>query len=179
MKNYIPFASAIFLLVACGDEKDPKSISAESLNTIPVIGKLGVPLGKVTKIRAIVVDGDSLNTKAASSSYLLRITEVNGIKLASEPIVDFSLAPGTDVKLADNDFALYEIKTGEKAGSLTSEQVAKLKEDYVGKSLLLQVYELGGFTGIPSEMPKEVFIWPDYGFHFRTYLQVLREIDAK
>ena len=184
MKKYTTVASAIFIFVvgldlAFGDEKEPKSISAESLNTIPVIGKLGVPLGQVAKIKAIVVDGDSLRTKGDSSSYLLKIAEVNGIKLDSEPIVDFSLAPGVDVKLANNNFALYELKTGEKAGSLTGEQVAKLKKDYVGKSLLLQVYEMGGFTGIPNKMPKEVETWQDYGFHFRTYLLVLREIEAK
>ncbi len=184
MKNYTTLTSAIFLFVfglgvAFGDEKDPKSISAESLNTIPVIGKLGVPLGQVTKIKAIVVDGDSLRTKGDAGSYLLKITEVNGIKVDSEPIVDFSLAPGVDVKLANNDFALYELKTGEKARSLTGEQVAKLKKDYVGKSLLLQVYEIGGFSGIPKKMPKEVEIWQDYGFHFGTYLRILREIEPK
>lgn len=184
MKNYTALASAIFLLVvglgvAFGDEKNQKSISAESLNTIPVIGKLGVPLGQVAKINAIIVDGDSLRTKGDAGSYLLKITEVNGIKLNPEPIVDFSLAPGVDVKLANNDFTLHKLKTGEKAGSLTGEQIANLKKDYVGKSLLLQVYEIGGFIGIPDKMPKEVEIWQDYGFHFRTYLMVLREIEAK
>ena len=184
MKNYTTLASAILLYVvglsvALGDENDPKSITAESLNTIPVIGKLGVPLGQVTKIKAIVVDGDSLRTKGDAGSYLLKITEVNGIKLDSEPIVDFSLAPGVDVNLANNNFALHELITGEEARSLTGEQIAKLKKDYVGKSILLQVYEMGGFTGIPNKMPKEVETWQDYGFHFRTYLRVLREIEAK
>lgn len=184
MKNYISTALIAFLLIAGltglrAADNEPKSIPAESLNAIQVIGKLGVPLGKVATVRATVVDGDSLRTKADSGSYLLKITEVNGIKLDTQPIVDFALAPGSNVKLANGNFALYELKTGEEAKSLTSEQIEKLKKDYVGKSFLLQVYELGGFTGIPANMPKEVAVWQDTGFHFQTYLRVLREVAEK
>lgn len=184
MKNYISTVCLALLPVAGmtesrAAEKEPKSISVESLNTIEVIGKLGVPLGKVATIRATVLDGDSLQTKQSSGSYLLKISEVNGKKLDKESIVDFALAPGSDVKLANGDFALYKLKTGKEADSLTSEQIDKLKKDYVGQSFLLQVYELGGFTGIPDDMPNEAGVWQDTGFYFHTYLRVLREVPAK
>jgi len=166
-------------LVARADDQAPKSISVESLDTIPVIGMIGVPLGKVATVRATVVDGESLGMKASQGHYLLKITEVDGTKLNSEPIIRFSLAPGSEVQLASNNFELYELKTGKKAESLTDEQMVAFKKDYVGRSLLLQVYELGGFSGIPKNMPKEVMIWQDRGFGFRTYLRVLREVAPK
>lgn len=184
MKKYsiftpVAFLVIAFIMIAHADEKIQNSISSQSLNTTPVIGKVGIPLGKVATVLATVVDGDSLRTKSHEGSYLLRIVEVNGTKLDSKPIIEFALAPGSDVKLANGDFALYELKNGEKAESLTSEQIEKLKKGYVGKSFLLQVYELGYFSGIPQNMPKEVRAWQDSGFGFRTYLRILREVDSK
>lgn len=165
--------------VANAEEKPGKSISAESLNTISVIGKIGVPLGTVATVKATVVDGDSLQMKYYQGKYILKITEVNGVKLASEPVIEFSLARAVDVKLANNNFELYEMKTGEKAKSLSEKQRENLKKDYVGSTILLQVYELGYYSGIPSKMPKEVEIWQDTGFRFSTYLRVLREVVQK
>lgn len=183
MKNLAPSALAILTIIAGAieshaDEKDAKSISAESLNTISVIGKLGIPLGEVTTVRATIVDGDSLRTKADMGSYLLRITEVNGVKLDAEPILDFLLAPGSPVKLANDNFELYEQKTGGKTGKLTGAETKKLKEGYVGRTFSLQVYEEGSFSGIPKKLPREL-MWQDRGFHFRTYLRILREVDTK
>ena len=167
------------MLVARADDQTPKSIPVESLDTIPVIGMIGVPLGKVVAVRATVVDGESLRMKATQGAYLMKITEVDGKKLNSEPIIRFSLAPGSKVQLANNDFELYKLKTGKKAESLTDEQMETFKKDYVGRSFLLQVYELGEFSGIPKNMPKEVLKWQDHGFGFRTNLIVLREVAPK
>ena len=184
MKNLTTLALAIAMISAGvtavrAEEKEVKSITAESLNTIAVVEKLGVPLGEVATIRAIIVDGDSLRTKADMGSFFLRVTEVNGKKLDSEPIIDFFLAPGSRAKLANDNFELYELKTGKKTGELTGSKIEKLKEDYVGRALLLQVYELGSFSGLPKNLPQEVMVWQDRGFHFRTYLRILREVDAK
>ena len=111
MKNLTTLALAIAMISAGvtavrAEEKEVKSITAESLNTIAVVGKLGVPLGEVSTIRAIIVDGDSLRTKADMGSFFLRVTEVNGKKLDSEPIIDFFLAPGSRAKLANDNFEL-------------------------------------------------------------------------
>jgi len=179
------YLTAATMVTACvwelhaQEEKVPKSISVESLNTISVIGRIGVPLGTVATVKATVVDGDSLQMKKYESIYLLKITEVNGVKLASETVIEFSLGPGVDVKLANNDFDLYEMKKGERAGSLSGEQITELKKDYVGSTLILQVYELGYYSGIPKNMPKEVMIWQDTGFYFSTYLRVLRQVVEK
>lgn len=182
--NNLTTSALAMLMIATGvtaagaDEKKVKPITAESLNSIPVIGKLGVPLGEIATVRATIVDGDSLRTKAIMGSFLLKITEVNGVELDSEPIIDFFLAPGSRVKLANDNFELYELKNGKKARKLTGSETKKLKENYVGKTLLLRVYELGSFSGIPKNLAQEQIVWQDCGFHFRTYLRVLREIGA-
>lgn len=183
MKIITYFTAAIIstscVYIAHAEEKSVESITAESLNTISVIGEIGVPLGTVATVKATVTDGDSLQMKYYQGKYILKITEVNGVKLASEPMVEFSLAPGVEVKLANDNFELYEMKTGEKAKSLTGEQTEDLKKDYVGSTIMLQVYELGYYSGIPDNMPKEVEIWQDTGFRFSTYLRVLREVVQK
>ena len=184
MKYFGKSVLAIFLILAGAvglrsDEKKDSSIPVEALNTIAVIGKLGIPLGEVATVRATIVDGDSLRTKADMGSYLLRITEVNGEKLESAPIIDFFLAPGSRAELANDNFELHELRTGTKTGELAGPEIRKLKEGYVGQALRLQVYELGSFSGLPKNLPKEVMVWQDRGFHFRTYLRVLREVHAK
>ena len=168
MKTLITSPLAILLVLAAAvvtpaDEKAVMSISTEALNRISVIGKLGIPLGEVATVKATIVDGDALRTKADMGSYLLRVAEVNGVKLKAEPILDFTLASGSRMKLAKDNFELYELKTGKKTGELTGLETKKLKQNYVGKTLSLQVYELGGFSGMPKNLPQEVTAWPDRG----------------
>ena len=141
----------------------------------PVIGALGIPLGTVAEIRASVVAGSETGTKQHDGSYLLRVTEVDGRPIAAAPVLEFSIRPFVQVKLANNDFGLYELKTGTKAGELDSVEIRKLQKGCVGKQVRLVVYETGGYSGIPSNLPKDVMAWSDRGFGFSTSLVVLAE----
>lgn len=140
-----------------------------------VIGALGIPLGTVAEIRASVVAGSETGTKQHDGSYLLRVTEIDGRPIAVAPVLEFSVPSFVQVKLANDDFGLYELKTGTKAGELDSVEIKKLQKGYVGKQVRLVVYETGGYSGIPSNLPKDVMAWSDRGFGFSTSLVVLAE----
>jgi hypothetical protein len=149
-------------------------ITLEELNRRSVIGKLGLPLGTTVEIEAEVVSGRSLRLKEYFSLYLLRVTHVNGKELETAPLMRFSSPSFASVELANHTFALYELKHGAKAKSLASSQIEKLEKGYVGKKVRLIVYEVGGFHGIPNQLPNDVPVWADAAFHFETTLSVLR-----
>jgi hypothetical protein len=88
---------------------------------------------------------------------------------------EFSLPGFVNVNLARNSLDLYEMKTGKKAGHLDPDQVSNLERGYVGKQVTLTVYETGGYSGVPKNLPAGV-IWQDRSFAFRTYLVVLAEM---
>lgn len=157
------------------EEQKPQPISIEELNARPVIGELGIPLGTVAEVDAIVVSGDEIRSKASSGTYLLKITHVDGNKLNQDRLMRFSVAGFASVQLANNAFALYELKQGEKAKRLGDNQIEELERGYVGKSFRLIVYEVGSFSGMPAELPKDVPVWQDTGFRFATSLTVLTE----
>ena len=153
-------------------------ITLEELNRRNVVGNLGLPLGTAVEIDAEVVSGSSLRRKGFDSLYLLKVTHVDGKDLNTHPLMQFS-APGfASVELANHTFALYEMKHGAKAKSLDSSQIAELEKGYVGKKVRLVVYEVGSFRGIPNQLPKDVPVWADFGFHFSTSLTVLNERDT-
>ena len=150
-------------------------IPIEELNTRPVIGKLGVPLGTVVEIQAVVVSGRELRRKADSSSYLLKITHVNGKRLHESRVMHFTVYSFVRVKLANDTFALHELKYGTKAKSLGHDFIQEMEQGYVGKSFRLAVYEEGAFRGIPSDMPEDALPWQDVSFGFRTSLNILAD----
>ena len=113
--------------------------------------------------------------KQYQSSYLLRVTQVNGHSLARPPVMEFSVPGFVSVKLANDDFDLYELKTGTKTGRLDSAQIADLQKGYVGKQVRLAMYETGEYSGIPHNLPEDVPVWPDRAFGFSTSLVVLAE----
>ncbi len=153
-------------------------ITLEEINRRNVVGRLGVPLGTAVEIEAEVVSGSSLHLKGYDSHYLLKVTHVNGKEVGTPSLFGFSVPAFAAVKLANHTFALYEMKYGTKAMSLDSSQVAELEQGYVGRSVQLLAYEVGGFSGIPRELPKDAPVWADTGFHFSTSLTVLKERDA-
>jgi hypothetical protein len=173
MKTLSAFLITAFTLVPTLMRSEEK-IDYQRLNTdVVILGRLGVPLGKVVEIEASVIDGSSLGTKSTDGRYLLGVTKVGATVSKDSIICDFRLCPGSDAKLANNDFSLYELKTGKEAGSLTGEEIENLKRDYVGRTYHLLVYELGTFRGIPKNLPLEL-TWQDTGFGFYTSLIVLK-----
>ncbi len=166
----------VFSVVAYPQEAAKKQpIHVDELNERPVIGKLGVPLGTVTEIKAQIVAGDELRMKAYQGIYLLKVTHVAGVKLNKPPLLRFSVSPFVDVSVASDHFDLYEMKNGKKAGSLESEQIKELEKGYVGKTVRLVVCEYGSFHGQPDKLPKDYPTLPDVGFHFSTSLDVVGE----
>jgi hypothetical protein len=159
------------------DDQKPQPISIEELNTRPVIGELGVPLGTVVEVDAVVVSGDEIRSKASSGTYLLKITHVGGNKLNKDRLMPFFVPGFVSVQLASNTFALRELKHGKKARSLGDDQIDEMEKGYVGKSIRLAVYEVGSFAGMPADLPEDVPVWQDFGFRFSTLLTVLAERD--
>jgi len=177
-----PFLLCVAVLLASnsyGQEQQAEApITLEELNRRNVIGNLGLPLGTAVEIEADVVSGSSLRSKAFDSLYLLKVTHVDGKELKNSPLMRFSTPGFASVELANHTFALYEMKHGEKPKRLDSLQIVELEKSYVGKKVRLVVYEVGSFHGIPNQMPKDVPVWADVGFHFSTSLTVLNEHDA-
>jgi hypothetical protein len=141
----------------------------------PPVGVLGLPLGTVARIRAVVVAGRDLHDKGHSAQFLLRVTEVNGRELADQPLCEFGVPAFLRKNLARTHDELYEMKHGKKAGELSGKQMEALERGYVGREFTLDAYETGGFSGIPKNMPDDVMQWQDRGFGFHTSLVVLAE----
>lgn len=179
MKNVLSIALAIFVaaLPAAAEDTAPpiNEISAAKLNSIKVIGELGIPLGQIAQIEATIISGDSSQMKAYQGRYLLKVTTVDGKTLGAESVFEFSKTPGSQSELASTDFELFELKTGKKAEQLTAEQITKLREGYLGTRLSLLAYESGGFSGIPKNWPKDMMPWQGQTFHFGTRLMVVGE----
>jgi hypothetical protein len=145
------------------------------LNERPVIGQLGIPLGTCGEIQAKIIAGRDLRLKQFDGVYLLSVTHVAGKELPTPLNLRFSPARGATVNLANDSFALHELKTGHKTGSLTDTKIRDLEKGYVGKTVKLTVYEVGGFSGIPQNLPDGTPVWADVGFGFSTSLVILRE----
>lgn len=140
-----------------------------------MVGKLGVPLGTVVEILAVIVAGRETRLKQYQGDYLLRVSDVDGQPLPQFQLMEFSVPGFVSVKLANDDFDLYELKTGTKASKLNSAQIEELQKGYVGKQVRLAVYETGGYSGMPENLPSDVPTWQDHGFGFSTSLVVLAE----
>ncbi len=151
------------------DKSSKEPITIAELRQRPVIGLLGVALGTVTEIDAVVIAGRDTRRKALRSSYLLKVTHVDGKKLNEPPTMTFNVG-SSSTELANNSFSLYKMKHGKKTGGLTSAQILDLEKGYVGKRVRLVAYEVGSFHGVPSKLPDDVPIWQDFKFGFSTNL---------
>lgn len=144
---------------------------------VVILGQLGVPLGTVTQIDATIVAGRTISSKDFMAEYLLKVTKVGPNSVSNPPTCRFQTHSWAEVKLAPDEFSLYELKTGKKTGSLSEVQVAELQRGYVGRGYRLLVYEEGVYTGIPRDLPKDYPMWQGHAFDFRTHLIVLRIIE--
>lgn len=142
-----------------------------------IIGELGVPLGTVVEINATIVAGRTLGWKDIEIDYLLKVTRVGTNSISKPPTCEFYTHSWDDLKIARDEFSLYELKNGKKAENLSNKQVAELERGYVGRAYHLLVYEEGMFTGIPEGLPKGYMVWQDRSFGFRSHLIVLRILE--
>ena len=182
MKSTIPSLLVVCLLIGTlGHTQEKaavkKSITVSELVEMDVIGTLGVPLGEVVEVQAVIVSGSETRAKVLDGRYLLRIESVNRTALDEPATKTFTIWPLSHVKIANDHFSLHKLKTGQKAKSLDSGQIKELEKDYVGKLVKLLLYETGSFEGSPDRMPKDVITGADVGFGFSTHLIVLKQRD--
>ena len=148
---------------------------------VVIVGQLGVPLGTVVQVDATIVAGRTLASKDLMAEYLLKVTQVGSSSVSNAPNCRFQTHSWGEVKIAPDEFSLYELKKGKKTGSLSDSQVAELERGYVGRLYRLLVYEegvyTGVYTGIPRDLPTDYPIWQDHSFGFSTHLVVLRIIE--
>jgi hypothetical protein len=169
-------AAAIFLIWSVAYPQrnpvvEPRLVS--DLNKRPVIGKLGIPLGKVVEIEGTIISGTDLHTKATEGEYLLQVSKVHGNDLKAKPIMEFRYRSFLGIDVPNNEFQLKELKTGKRAAQITSkEEIEQLEKGYVGSTVKLVAYETGGFDGMPK-MPKDIPVWQDHQFAFSSYLELL------
>lgn len=180
MKSTIPSLLVVGLLIGTlGHTQEKaavkKSITVSELVEMDVIGTLGVPLGEVVEVQAIIVSGSETRAKVLDGRYLLRIESINSTALGKSVTKTFIIWPHSHVKIANDHWTLHELKTGRKAKSFNSGQIKELEKDYVGKRVKLLVYESGSFEGTPDRMPEDVITGADFGFRFLTYLIVLKD----
>ena len=179
MKSSLKNALLLFATLAPGLLVGGDALPWNTLNSgHDVIGQLGVRLGKIVEIEAKVISGYSINGKTMGIEYLLQVESVAGVPLKDGPIIEFQTNTWDNVPLANDGFALYELRTGKKAERLTSKQKAELEVGYVGSRRKLLVYEEGRFCGVPEQLPEDDLPWQDHwgAFGFRTYLWVLKQL---
>ncbi|WP_425396170.1 hypothetical protein [Aeoliella sp.] len=165
---------AVFCAPAIAQQEPAeKPITIDELKRRQVVGELGVPLGTAVEARAIVISGRELGGKGDDSIYLLKVTHVDGKELEQPRLMEFSVPGFVNAEVANDWTALYEMRTGKKPRSVSSEQMAELEKGYVGKIVNLAVYEVGYYSGMPWELPRGAPIVQSRGFHFATYLRVL------
>lgn len=136
-------AYPVFLV---GGEAMKVDAAAIAAGKVEIVGRLGVPLGRLCTVEASVEDGSHTRMKALDGVVLLRVTKVND-KVLAKPVTF--------------RFSEYE------SGTLTSREH--------GATYRGLVYETGGFSGIPSEAFAHVPAAATTGFHFDTALVVLTQ----
>ena len=104
-----------------------------------------------------------------------RDTSMVIIRIDADKIVNETSGSTSGTRTYTRDYNLLEIKTGEKAGSLGSNQVEQLEKGYVGATRRLVVYEAGAFDGEPYNLPPDAPSWQDVRFGFTSSLVVLAE----
>lgn len=182
--KFLTFVVCVALLAfasrSSGQDKPTEApITLEELTRRHVVGKLGLPLGTVVEIEVEVVSGRSLRRKGYDSLYLLKVTHVDGKEMTTPPLMQFTSPGFASTKLANNTFALYELKHGTKARNLDPAQIAEIEKGYLGKKVRLVVYEVGSFHGVPDQIPKGIPVGADFGFHFSTSLLLLSQRDPE
>jgi hypothetical protein len=150
----------------------PAISKADSINA-SVTPKLNVPFGTIVKLEIEIYDGDSLQMKAYEGTYLFKINAVNGVLQRETLIMSFQ---DETEELAIDNFQLYKLTSGKTANSVSSQQSAKMKKNYVGKKFTLMAYETGQFAGIPNDYFKYRPVTAGKSFYFQNYLVVVANL---
>lgn len=124
-------------------------LSIAEINNRQVIGNLGVPLAETARIRATIVDGDSLRMKAFASSYVLKVSSVNGIPFTSDHFFRFHVSRQNEdddvFGMVSGSWGFSELPNRTNGDRYTEEKIKQLRSNYAGTKLLINAYEKGAF----------------------------------
>ena len=140
----------MFGFVGCNrSSSNNASLSISEINDRQVVGYLGLPLTETTMLHATIVDGATLGEKRYTSSYLLSVTSVNGVPLASDHLFRFMVPlpnePDDDFGLVSGRWGFSELPNRMNGNRFPEEKINELRASYAGTKLLLKAYEVGSF----------------------------------
>jgi hypothetical protein len=103
---------------AADDKGAPSSaVKAEDLSRPGgVVGRLGVPLGKVVTVVGEIIDGRELRVKSLEGTLLLQATSVDGRKLATPCALSFQWLMPAPAKKLSGAVRLVGYESGRFAG---------------------------------------------------------------
>ena len=170
MRPWLTFALLIVSASLSAAER-AAPILIEEIHARGFAGYLGLPLGTVCKIEAIVIDGDALRIKSTVGKYLLKVHSVDGKPLAKQPTMRFGGYSKLRETPPSNHTELYEQRLGKRLRSTNTEEMRKLERGYVGSTQRLLSTKQQGSKGLPKACRKiircrrtpafpSVQIWP-------------------
>ena len=149
-----------------------RQLTVSNLQSQPVVGSLGVPLGTIVKIRATVVALTS-GSETHSARFLLQIDEIEGHPV-SRP---FNLSFFTEYEtpsIPTSTAQEFLRKNGRPPTPRDSDQLAEIERQYANKSYQFVVYESGLFGGRPTgELPAHAYMHAGPPFTFMNSLRVI------
>ena len=151
------------------------NVSVFAKENAVIVGELGIPLGTVAEIEAVVVN-DSEKEEPMFGYFLLSVEKVNGTLLPKPKLLRFS-APFTEAMV----FATHEdlrqrlLKSTATRGKVTETEVQTQVHKYVGTRLKLVAYERGRFDGAPRHFPDGVIPFQGTVFGYESELVILKK----
>lgn len=161
------------------EPSEPRAIHVDDLNKVPVIGKLGVPLGKCVILDATIISGWEISPKMWADHYALRIHAINEKPLPEPLDMIFKPFEQAEAKYPCDTTSLCQLRTGQTfPGFLPDEifeQFLEWDTEYLGQRVQFVAFETGDFQGMREEAPGEPCFRAGCWFRFESRLIVLRD----
>lgn len=152
-------------------QEAPSTITFDELRRSTVIGRTGVPLGKVVVMDVTIVTGDE-NRKPTRGEYFLEVTTADGVRLENAVTIAFETQEFLRNRLPEIPFDLYEKNTRREAVP-SDEEIRENNRGFVGKPFKLFAYETGSFAGLPYGLPPGTAVPQGHSFVFVTHVVLL------
>lgn len=146
-----------------------------------IVGALGVPIGHVVRVDAVVVSADKAwpDSGVFRGRYLLSIHTIDG-RTVRELLIPFGVHTFAVSKLFPSRSELREklrviLKRDPTEPEITTAEAELLTAK--GRSFL--VYEWISFSGYPSNVPADVITWDSTLFGPFSGVDVIKELETK
>ena len=172
--SYSLYSALLAVLLASTTAKGqevPSTISVDELRRSTVIGRTGVPLGKVVVMEVTIVAGDE-NRKSTRGEYFLEVAAADGVRLPKPVTIAFETQEFLRNRLPEVPFNLYKMNARRDAVP-SDEQIRENEKGFVGKPFKLFAYETGYFAGLPYGLPSGTPVPQDHDFTFVTHVTLL------